>query len=37
LDAAVAAWTALRLWKGEACQVCEPERDTKGLGATIWY
>ena len=37
LDAAVAAWTALRLWKGEARQVCEPERDTKGLEATIWY
>jgi predicted RNase H-like nuclease len=37
LDAAVAAWTALRLWKGEARQVCEPERDDKGLMATIWY
>jgi predicted RNase H-like nuclease len=37
LDAAVAAWSALRLWKGEAHQVCEPERDTKGLEATIWY
>jgi predicted RNase H-like nuclease len=37
LDAAVAAWTALRLWKGEARQVCEPERDTKGLEATIRY
>jgi len=37
LDAAVAAWTALRLWKGEARQVCEPERDDEGLMATIWY
>jgi predicted RNase H-like nuclease len=37
LDAASAAWTALRLWKGEARQVCEPERDDKGLIATIWY
>jgi predicted RNase H-like nuclease len=37
LDAAVAAWTALRLWKGEARQVCEPERDEKELMANIWY
>jgi predicted RNase H-like nuclease len=37
LDAAVAAWTALRLWKGEARQVCEPECDDEGLMATIWY
>lgn len=37
LDAAVAAWTALRFWKGEARQVCEPEQDEKGLEATIWY
>jgi len=37
LDAAVAAWTALRLHKGEARSVCEPERDLKGLSGTIWY
>ena len=37
LDAAVAAWTALRLWQGEARQVCEPETDEKGLAATIWF
>ena len=37
LDAAVAAWTALRIHNGEARQVCEPERDHKGLEATIWY
>ncbi len=37
LDAAVAAWTALRLSSGEARQVCDPERDEKGLLAGIWY
>jgi predicted RNase H-like nuclease len=37
LDAAVAAWTALRICKGEARRVCEPERDDKGLIGTIWY
>jgi predicted RNase H-like nuclease len=37
LDAAVAAWTALRIHNGEARQVCEAERDQKGLSATIWY
>jgi predicted RNase H-like nuclease len=37
LDAAVAAWTAKRVYKGEARNVCEPERDAKGLEATIWY
>lgn len=37
LDAAVAAWTALRLASGEAHQVCKPERDERGLEATIWY
>ena len=37
LDAAVAAWTARRMYSGEACQVCGPERDEKGLSATIWY
>jgi predicted RNase H-like nuclease len=35
LDAAAAAWTAQRLWKGEARQVCEPERDGKRLETTI--
>jgi predicted RNase H-like nuclease len=37
LDAAVAAWTALRLHRGEARQVCEPEHDGRGLAAGIWY
>jgi predicted RNase H-like nuclease len=37
LDAAVAAWTAMRIRKGEALRVCEPESDAKGLSATIWY
>ena len=37
LDAAVAAWTALRISKCEAKRVCELERDAKGLEATIWY
>lgn len=37
LDAAVAAWTALRICKGEARRVCESKRDAKGLEATIWY
>ena len=32
-----ATWTAIRLWKGEARNVCEAERDAKGLEATIWY
>jgi predicted RNase H-like nuclease len=37
LDAAVAAWTALRINRGEAQRVCEPERDANGLETTIWY
>jgi predicted RNase H-like nuclease len=37
LDAAVAAWTALRICKGEAQRVCDPERDANGLDTTIWY
>jgi predicted RNase H-like nuclease len=37
LDAAVAAWTALRIHNDEASKVCEPERDEKGLSASIWY
>lgn len=30
LDAAVAAWTALRIHRGEALQLCEPEQDGGG-------
>jgi predicted RNase H-like nuclease len=37
LDAAVAAWTALRIHRGEAQRMCEPERDARGLESTIWY
>jgi predicted RNase H-like nuclease len=37
LDAAVAAWTALRISNGEARRVCDPEQDEKGLETTIWY
>jgi predicted RNase H-like nuclease len=37
LDAAVTAWTAQRIHKGEAQRVCESERDAIGLEATIWY
>jgi predicted RNase H-like nuclease len=37
LDAAVAAWTALRLHTGEALPICTPERDEKGLAVTICY
>jgi predicted RNase H-like nuclease len=37
LDAAVAAWTALRIQDGEAQNVCEPESDSTGLSTTIWY
>jgi predicted RNase H-like nuclease len=37
LDAAVAAWTALRRHRGEAKCVCPAERDEKGLETTIWY
>jgi predicted RNase H-like nuclease len=37
LDAAVAAWTAIRLHNGEARSVCDPQRDAKGLMAGIWY
>ena len=35
LDAAAAAWTALRLHTGEALPICTPERDEKGLAVTI--
>ena len=37
LDAAAVAWTALRLHQGRAECVCTPERDEKGLSATIYY
>jgi predicted RNase H-like nuclease len=37
LDAAVAAWTAIRISNGEARRVCEPERDDRGLEVAIWY
>jgi predicted RNase H-like nuclease len=37
LDAAVAAWTGVRLQNRKAEKVCEPERDEKGLSTTIWY
>ncbi|SRR6266487_624736 len=37
LDAAAAAWTALRLYKSNALHICNPERDEKGLVVTIWY
>jgi len=37
LDAAVAAWTAQRIFKGEAHRVCDPERDANGVEAMIWY
>lgn len=37
LDAAVAAWTALRIHKGEGRTVCEAECDARGLATTIWY
>jgi len=37
LDAAAAAWTAIRKWRRIADQVCEAEQDEKGLLATIHY
>jgi hypothetical protein len=37
LDAVAAAWTALRILKGKARRVCEPEQDSKRLMAGIWY
>jgi predicted RNase H-like nuclease len=37
LDAAAAAWTALRRHQSIACCVCPPERDEKGLAVTIYY
>jgi predicted RNase H-like nuclease len=37
LDAAAAAWTALRWYRNEAECVCTPERDAKDLSVAIWY
>jgi len=37
LDAAVAAWTAVRWHKGKADCICPPERDEKGLAVAIYY
>jgi predicted RNase H-like nuclease len=37
LDAAAAAWTALKRHRGEAGCVCTPERDEKGLTVAIYY
>jgi len=37
LDAAVAAWTALRHFRGIDECVCPPERDEKGLAVAIYY
>lgn len=37
LDAAAAAWTAMRWHQGKADCVCSPERDEKGLAVTICY
>lgn len=37
LDAAAAAWTALRWSRGEARPVCTPAVDDRALLATIWY
>ena len=37
LDAAAAAWSALRIYGGVAQSVCAPERDARGLEVTIRY
>lgn len=37
LDAAAAAWTALRWHRNEAECVCMPEHDERGLAVTIYY
>jgi predicted RNase H-like nuclease len=37
LDAAAAAWSALRRHRGEATCVCTSERDEKGLSVAIYY
>jgi predicted RNase H-like nuclease len=36
-DAAAAAWSALRLWKGKAESVCLPSHDARGLKVAIHY
>lgn len=37
IDAAAAAWTALRHSEGRARQVCPPEVDARQICAAIWY
>lgn len=37
LDAAVAAWSGMRIWQGMAESVCIAERDAKGLAVSIHY
>jgi predicted RNase H-like nuclease len=37
LDAAAAAWTALRWYRKKTDCVCTPEHDEKGLAITIYY
>jgi predicted RNase H-like nuclease len=37
LDAAAAAWTALRCHRDEVESVCTPELDDRGLATTIYY
>lgn len=37
LDAAVAAWTALRIYRSEAQRVGESDWDGRGLEMAIWY
>jgi predicted RNase H-like nuclease len=37
LDAAAAAWSAVRLHNAEALPVCTPEHDEKDLSVAIWY
>ena len=37
LDAAAAAWSALRVHRNQVARVCTPERDEMELEATIYY
>jgi predicted RNase H-like nuclease len=37
LDAAAAAWTALRRYRGKAVRVCASEYDEQGLSVAIYY
>jgi predicted RNase H-like nuclease len=37
LDAAVAAWSAMRLWEGSAEVVCAAGQDNRGLRAAIHF